>query len=64
MSSLGEGGRIFGLAFPGAWFQPVSVGAFLKGFGWPEALSAAAVLGLFALGYLALAILSLPKQER
>ncbi|PYF07481.1 ribosome-dependent ATPase [Rhodobacter viridis] len=64
VSSLGEGGRIFGLAFPGAWFQPVSVGAFLKGFGWPEALSAAAVLGVFALGYLALAILSLPKQER
>ena len=64
VSSLGAGGRIFGLAFPGAWFQPVSVGAFLKGFGWPEALSAAAVLGLFAAAYLALAILSLPKQER
>ncbi|WP_444463044.1 ribosome-associated ATPase/putative transporter RbbA [Rhodobacter capsulatus] len=64
VSSLAEGGRIFGLAFPGAWFQPVSVGAFLKGFGWPGAMTAAAVLGLFAAVYLGLAILSLPKQER
>ncbi|SOC20605.1 ribosome-dependent ATPase [Rhodobacter sp. JA431] len=64
VSSLGDGGRLFGLAFPGAWFQPVSVGTFLKGFGWTEALSATAVLGLFAATYLVFAILSLPKQER
>ena len=64
VSSLGAGGRLVGLAFPGAWFQPVSVGVFLKGYGWPEVLGSAAMLGLFALAYLALAVLSLPKQER
>jgi len=64
VSSLGLAGRLVGRAFPGAWFQPVSVGSFVKAFGWAEALAAMLPLGLFAVAYLALAALSLPKQER
>jgi ribosome-dependent ATPase len=64
VSSLGPAGRWLGLAFPGAWFQPVSVGSFVKGFGWPEAIAALGPLALFAFVYLMLAALSLPKQER
>jgi len=63
VSSLAPAGRVLGLAFPGAWFQPISVGSFVKGFGWAEALGAMAALGVFALVYLALATLLLRKQE-
>jgi len=64
VSSLSGGGHWFGLAFPAAWFQLISVGAFTKGLGfaelWPDHLALAA----FAVAFLAAAQLALRKQER
>jgi ribosome-dependent ATPase len=63
VSSLSGGGYWFGLAFPAAWFQQISVGAFTKGLGfaelWPDHLALAA----FAVAFLAAAQLALRKQE-
>jgi ribosome-dependent ATPase len=63
VSSLSGGARIFGLAFPAAWFQPVSVGGFTKGLGWADLWHNVLVLVAFAIIYLALAQLVLRKQE-
>jgi len=63
VSSLSEAGRWLGSAFPAAWYQDISVGAFTKGLGlallWPDI----AALVAFAVGYLACAIVALKKQE-
>jgi len=63
VSALSGGARIFGLAFPAAWFQPVSVGGFTKGLGWADLWHNVLVLVAFAIIYLALAQLALRKQE-
>jgi ribosome-dependent ATPase len=63
VSSLSGGGRLFGLGFPSAWYQPISVGAFTKSLGfedlWPNLL----VLAGFFILYLVAAKLILAKQE-
>jgi ribosome-dependent ATPase len=63
VSSLSGGGRVLGLGFPPAWYQPISVGAFTKALGfdqlWPNVLMLA---GFFVL-YLVAAQLILRKQE-
>jgi ribosome-dependent ATPase len=63
VSSLTGQGRLIGLMFPAAWFQPISVGTFTKGLGfsdlWPNTL----VLAAFALVYLLAAQTVLQKQE-
>ncbi len=64
VSVLDTSGRIIGLSFPGAWFQPISVGVFLKGFGLGDIQPKLAMLALFGLLYLALAVTALRKQER
>ncbi len=63
VSSLSGGGRLFGLAFPAAWYQPVSVGGFTKGLGWADLWVNVVMLGLFALIYLVAAQFLLRKQE-
>ncbi|WP_420343127.1 ribosome-associated ATPase/putative transporter RbbA [Paenirhodobacter sp.] len=63
VSSLNAGGRLVGQAFPGAWYQPVVSGTFVKGFHWPDVAGHALVLAGFALVYLVLAALLLRKQE-
>ncbi|MCR8546195.1 ribosome-associated ATPase/putative transporter RbbA [Salipiger sp. P9] len=63
VSSMSDTGRMVGLAFPGGWFQPVTVGTFVKGFGWSEVALNATVLAGFCLIYLAVAALALRKQE-
>ncbi|RBO52014.1 ABC transporter ATP-binding protein/permease [Rhodovulum sp. BSW8] len=63
VSSLDPMGRAVGQGFPSAWYQQVTSGTFLKGFGWAEVAPSAAVLAAFCLAYLALAILGLRKQE-
>ena len=63
VSSLNAGGRLVGQAFPGAWYQPVVSGTFVKGFHWPDVAGHALVLAGFALAYLVLAALLLRKQE-
>jgi len=63
VSTLDTPARMIGLSFPGAWFQPVSVGAFLKGFGFGDISINLGMLALFCLIYLVLAILAMRKQE-
>ncbi|MCX5495872.1 ribosome-associated ATPase/putative transporter RbbA [Kaistia dalseonensis] len=63
VSSLSGGGRLLGLAFPAAWYQPISVGTFTKGLGLPDLWINLVVLGLFAVGFLTAAVISLRKQE-
>jgi ribosome-dependent ATPase len=64
VSSLSGGGRLFGLGFPPAWYQPISVGTFTKALGfddlWPNLL----VLVAFFILYIVAAKLVLSKQER
>ncbi|SOB93725.1 ribosome-associated ATPase/putative transporter RbbA [Rhodobacter maris] len=64
VSILGDSARIFGEAFPAAWFQPVTVGVFLKGFGAADVARPLAILCAFAVGYVTLAAVALRKQER
>ena len=63
VSSLTGGARLLGLAFPSAWYESISVGAFTKGLGfedlWPKLL----VLAGFFVAYGLAAILILRKQE-
>ena len=63
VSSLTGPGRIIGLMFPAAWFQPISVGTFTKGLSYSDLGLNALVLALFALGYLIAAHTFLRKQE-
>ncbi|AWD22678.1 ribosome-associated ATPase/putative transporter RbbA [Fuscovulum blasticum] len=63
-STLAPAGWLIGQAFPGGWFQPVSVGSFVKGFGGADLAGPGLVLAGFAVLYLALAVLGLRKQER
>ena len=63
VSSLAPAGRAVGLGFPGAWYQSVSVGTFVKGFGWAEVAPTVAVLAGFGLIYLAVCLEALGKQE-
>jgi ribosome-dependent ATPase len=63
VSSLTGQGRLIGLMFPAAWFQPISVGTFTKGLGFADLWSNALVLAAFALVYLLAAQIVLQKQE-
>jgi ribosome-dependent ATPase len=63
VSSLTGQGRLMGLMFPAAWFQPISVGTFTKGLGFSDLWSNALVLAAFALVYLLAAQMVLQKQE-
>jgi ribosome-dependent ATPase len=62
VSSLSGGARLMGLAFPAAWYQPVSVGVFAKGLGFADLWPNIAVLGLFALGFIGAAMAALRKR--
>jgi len=64
VSSLTGGARIFGLAFPSAYFHRVSVGTFAKGLGVADLAGPYAALAGFALLYLAAAHLLLRAQAR
>lgn len=63
VSSLSGGARWLGLAFPAAWFQQISVGAFTKGLGFAELWRNHAALASFAVLFMAAAVLALKKQE-
>jgi ribosome-dependent ATPase len=63
VSSLTGQGRLIGLMFPAAWFDPISVGTFTKGLSYSDLWLNAVVLGLFGVGYLIAAHLMLRKQE-
>jgi ribosome-dependent ATPase len=63
VSSLTGGGRAIGLAFPAAWFQPISVGTFTKGLTYSDLGFNALMLAVFAVGYFIAAHTFLRKQE-
>jgi ribosome-dependent ATPase len=63
VSSLSGGARLFGLGFPSAWYQPISVGTFTKGLGLDELWFDLLVLGGFFVLFLVAAQLILRKQE-
>jgi ribosome-dependent ATPase len=63
VASLSGGGRLFGLGFPPAWYQPISVGAFTKGLGFEQFWPNLIMLAGFFLLYLVAAQLILRKQE-
>src|SRR5262245_41277272 len=63
VSSLTGQGRLIGLMFPAAWFQPISVGTFTKGLGLSDLWFNTLVLAAFALVYLLAAQTVLQKQE-
>ena len=64
VSSLSGGGRLFGLGFPPAWYQPISVGTFTKALGFDDLWPNLAVLAAFFVLYIVAAKLVLRKQER
>lgn len=63
VSSLDEAGRLFGLSFPAAYFQQISLGTFTKGLHWAGLWHNHLILAAFALTYVLIAILLLRKQE-
>jgi ribosome-dependent ATPase len=63
VSSLTGAGRAIGLAFPAAWFQPISVGTFTKGLTYADLGLNALVLAVFAVGFFSAAHIFLRKQE-
>ena len=63
VSSLPAGSRFFGLAFPGAWFQQISIGTITKGLGILDLWPYIATLTIFTLVYIGIAALALKKQE-
>jgi len=63
VSSLDEAGRLFGLSFPAAYFQQISIGAFTKGLHWAGLWPNHLALAGFAFVYVVAAILLLRKQE-
>ena len=63
VSSLTGQGRVIGLMFPTAWFQPISVGTFTKGLAYSDLWFNALVLAVFAIGYFIASHMFLRKQE-
>ncbi len=63
VSSLTGGGRVMGLLFPAAWYQPISVGTFTKGLGYSDLWFNVLVLAGFTVSYFIAAHILLQKQE-
>ncbi|UWU18674.1 ribosome-associated ATPase/putative transporter RbbA (plasmid) [Rhizobium sullae] len=62
VSSLSGGGRLMGLLFPAAWYQPISVGVITKGLGFAELWFNLVVLAAFGLVFVAAALAALRKR--
>ncbi|MGJ4939025.1 ribosome-associated ATPase/putative transporter RbbA [Bradyrhizobium sp. HKCCYLS1011] len=63
VSSLTGQGRLIGLMFPSAWFQPISVGTFTKGLGFSDLGFNLLMLAAFAAVFFGAAHILLQKQE-
>lgn len=63
VSSLSGSGRALGLAFPSAWFQQISIGAFTKGLGFDRLWMNLLVLAIFGALFIGTATILLKKQE-
>lgn len=64
VASLSGGGRLIGLAFPSAWYQPISIGAFTKGLGFTDLWTNLVMLAVFIVIFIAGSALALNKQEK
>jgi ribosome-dependent ATPase len=64
VSSLTGGGRLLGLTFPTAWYQPLSVGTITKGLGLKDLWLNLLILAVFFAAYFLAAKLFLRKQEK
>jgi ribosome-dependent ATPase len=62
-SEIEGAGRLIHAIFPGAWFQQVSLGAFVKARSLADLAPAIAVLAVLGLVQLAAARVLLKKQE-
>lgn len=63
VSSLTGQGRLIGLIFPSAWFQPISVGTFTKGLSYSDLGFNMLILAMFAVAFFGAAHILLQKQE-
>lgn len=63
VSSLSGGGRLMGLLFPAAWYQPITVGVITKGLGFADLWSNIAMLLLFGIGFIVMALSVLRKRS-
>jgi ribosome-dependent ATPase len=63
ISSLGRFGRLFGRAFPSAYFQQISLGAFTKARDLESLIPDLAWLACFIAFYLVVSVALLQKQE-
>src|SRR5262249_22727710 len=63
VSSLSASAKITGLGFPSTYFQQVSVGTFTKALAFSDLSTNLLVLGIFAVGYIALSCALLRTQE-
>ncbi|MBB4016029.1 ribosome-dependent ATPase [Chelatococcus caeni] len=63
VSSLSGSARFIGLAFPAAWYQPVSVGTFTKSLGFADLWPNLVMLALFGIGFIVASQVALAKQE-
>jgi ribosome-dependent ATPase len=63
VSSLTGQGRLIGLLFPAAWYQPISVGTFTKGLGFSDLWFNALIIAVFAVIFFIAAHILLRKQE-
>lgn len=63
VSSLSGGGRLMGLVFPSAWYQPISVGIITKGLGFAELWTNLLMLSGFGIGFIAMALVALRKRS-
>ncbi|MBB4954909.1 ribosome-dependent ATPase [Agrobacterium vitis] len=63
VSSLSGGGRLMGLIFPSAWYQPITVGVITKGLGFADLWSNIAMLLLFGIGFIVMALSALRKRS-
>jgi ribosome-dependent ATPase len=63
VSSLTGQGKLIGMMFPMAWFQPISLGTLTKALGFSDVWFNALVLVVFFLSYLIASHVLLKKQE-
>jgi ribosome-dependent ATPase len=63
VSSLSGGGRLMGLVFPSAWYQPISVGIITKGLGFAELWTNLLMLSGFGIGFIVMALVALRKRS-
>ena len=63
VSSLSGGARVFGLSFPAAWFEQISVGTFTKALTFAQLWQNHLIVAGFAVVFMTAAMLAVKKQK-